>query len=208
MCSDTTPKTRRARGLPQLMPGRVRAIINAHVRGLPRRGICCALLLVALAASRSDGQGPPAPDSVADAFLQRLVGEWRMVGIVRGRPAEYRLKAERTLAQRYVELHMLDVALPPQYEARVFIGADTVRAGVLGHWLDSFGAAFSVPHGTGVVQGDTMTLTIAYPAGTFRDIIVLGPGPDEWVLRIDAATADGDWRRFAEYRITRTQRAD
>src|ERR1700716_1549595 len=103
------------------------------------------------------------PDRLADAFLERLVGRWRMSGEVRGRSAVYDVTVERLLNRRYVELHMLDTARPPQYETRLFIGADTAQDKVLAHWLDSFGVAFSVPPGVGVVSGDTMRVEFDYP---------------------------------------------
>jgi hypothetical protein len=105
--------------------------------------------------------GQTAPPEPAAPLLERFVGHWTMTGTVRGRPATYRLDVAWVLAHRFVELHMKDVGhTPAQYEARVFIGPDTLPGRVLGHWLDSFGAAYSVPPATGIAAGDTLTLDL------------------------------------------------
>jgi hypothetical protein len=134
------------------------------------------------------GQAPEAPPPVP--ILERLIGHWTMTGKVRGQPATYRLDATWVLQRRFVELHMTDVRhTPPQYEARVFIGPDTVAGRVLGQWLDNFGAAYSVP-----------------PArGPFHDTFVYDATTDTWTIRLDAADGAGGWTRFAEYRTTRRE---
>jgi hypothetical protein len=136
-----------------------------------------------------------------EALLDRLVGNWQMVGQVRGRPVTYTLAARRVLSGRYVELHMTDVSQPPQYEARVFVGADTVPGHVLVHWLDSFGAAFSVPAATGQVVGDTLRFEFAYSTGPFRDTFVYRPTAGTWMIRLESGDSTGGWRLFAEYEV-------
>jgi hypothetical protein len=105
------------------------------------------------------------------------------------------------LQHRFVELHMEDVEhTPPRYEARVFIGPDTVPGRLVGHWLDNFGAAFSVPPATGAAVGDSLTLDFPYRDGAFHDTFVYDPGTDTWTIRLDAADGTGRWKRFADYR--------
>src|SRR5689334_20707344 len=130
-------------------------------------GSCLAAPLSAQAAA------PAAP------LLDRLVGHWTMEGTVREKPARYRLDATWTLQHRFVELHMRDAEhTPTQYEARVFVGPDTLRDHVVAHWLDNTGAAYSVPPATGQIQGDSLTLDFPYPEGAFHDVFVLNRGRD------------------------------
>jgi hypothetical protein len=99
---------------------------------------------------------------------------------------------------------MVDVEhTPRQYEARVFIGPDTIPGRLLGHWLDSFGAAYSVPPATGRASGDSLTLDFPYPAGAFHDTFLYDATSDTWTIRLDAADSAGRWKRFAEYRTRR-----
>ncbi|MEA2762313.1 MAG: hypothetical protein QOD47_1597, partial [Gemmatimonadaceae bacterium] len=82
------------------------------------RKICLiATVFCASTASAQTAQSPTATD-----LLDDLVGEWRMVGQVRGQPVTYDVLARRILNGRYVELHMRDIARPAQYEALVLIG--------------------------------------------------------------------------------------
>ncbi len=147
-------------------------------------------------------QGPPSPPAIP--VLERLVGHWTMNGTVRGRAATYRLDAGWVLQRRFVELHMVDSEhIPAQYEARVFIGPDTAQGRLIAHWLDAFGAAYSVPAATGTAEGDSLTLDFPYVEGAFHDTFVYDAAADRWTMRLDAADGKGGWTRFAEYRAAR-----
>lgn len=138
-----------------------------------------------------------------EALLDRLVGEWQMTGSVRGEPATYTLTAARVLRGRFVELHIEDVTRPPAYEARVFIGVDSAGGRYIAHWLDGFGAGYSIPHATGEARGDTLVLLFPYPTGAFRDTFVYDRRSDTWRFRLEASDGAGGWRRFAEYLVRR-----
>jgi hypothetical protein len=150
---------------------------------------------------RTDGSARAERQAAAETLLDRLVGDWLMVGEVRGRPVTYTLAARRVLGARFVELHMLDVNEPPGYEARVFIGADTLPGRILVHWLDSFGAAYSVPHGSGEVVGDTLRFEVPYPGETFRDLLIYHGNERGWTLQIEADDGAGGRRLFARYEV-------
>jgi hypothetical protein len=138
-----------------------------------------------------------------DVLLDRLLGQWHMTGSVRGEPARYALEATRVLQRCFVELHMEDVNRPPAYEARVFIGVDSAAGQYIVHWLDRFGAAFSIPHGTGEARGDTIQFTVPYATGAFRDTFVYDRRTDAWDFRLEAADSAGGWRLFARYDVRR-----
>jgi hypothetical protein len=138
-----------------------------------------------------------------EGLLDRLVGKWQMTGSVRGRPVTYTLDATRVLQGRFVELHMEDVNRPPAYEARVFLGVDSAGSRYIVHWLDRFGAAFSIPHATGHARGDTIVFTFPYPTGAFRDTFVYDPRGDRWYFRLESADSTGGWRLFADYHVQR-----
>lgn len=166
---------------------------------MPRSTSLAALLCLILATCLA-GQTPSGAST--DSLLQRLVGQWRMTGSVRGQPVTYTMEGARVLQQRFVELHMVDVREPPTYEARVFLGVDTTAHRYIAHWLDNFGAAFSIPPATGEARGDTVLLTFPYPDGAFRDTFVYNRSADTWHFRLDAADATtGGWRLFAEYEV-------
>ncbi len=158
-----------------------------------------AIVLLLAGAPAVRAEEPPA----AEKLLDQLVGDWRMTGTVRGKPVTYRLSARRTLAGRFVELHMIDVSDPPKYEARVFIGNDPKGDRIIAHWMDKFGAAASIPHGEGSVSGNTIRFDIPYPDGTFRDVFTYEARLGTWQLKIDAADGKGGWTPFAEYAIER-----
>ena len=159
-------------------------------------------LLVLAATSALQAQRDTRPRPPLDVMLDKFVGDWTMTGTVMGRPVEYRMEGRRTLQGKFVELHMLDVKRPPAYEARVFIGPDTTDRGYVAHWLDNFGASFSVPHATGGRRGDTLSLMFPYENGAFRDTFVWDPATDSWYFRLESA--DGrKWKLFAEYQVRR-----
>jgi hypothetical protein len=162
-----------------------------------------AAACVGLVTSAWSLRAQAAPSAPPNPLLEQLVGHWRMTGQVRGRPQTYDLVARRVLNGRYVELHMLDVARPAQYEALVYVGEDTLANRVVVHWLDSFGAAFSIPHGQGAVSGDTVRFEIPYPASPFRDTFVYRRSDRSWVFRLESSDGRGGRTLFAEYAVTR-----
>src|SRR6476646_6219537 len=134
-----------------------------------RKNQILAGVLIAVSLSTFELSAQTLSAAPRNPVLEELVGRWRMEGNVRGKPVAYDLEAQRILDGRYIELHMKDIARPAQYEARVFIGEDTVSNRVIVHWLDSFGAAYSIPYGEGTAAGDTLQFDIPYPGAPFRD---------------------------------------
>jgi len=156
-------------------------------------------LAVSFLASIAHGQSPPASRSAADALIAKLAGQWEMVGNVRGKAVSYNATGTPTLGGRYIELHMRYTASRGAYEARVFIGSDTLPGRIIVHWLDNTGAAFSIPHGTGYVRGDTLRFEFAYSNGPFRDTFVHHPATDTWQMVLESGSRSGSWSLFASY---------
>jgi len=99
---------------------------------------------------------------------------------------------------------MIDVEVPPRYEAGVFIGLDPSSQAVYAHGMDSFGARFSVPHGQGEVSDSAVEFVVPYPTGAFRDRFVHDRDSDTWTLEITACQDDGSWKHFAKYLLRRS----
>ena len=165
-----------------------------------RRSVSLAFLGILLLSACAK---PPATSTVdtRPALLAALDGDWRMTGDVKGKPVTYSLVARPLLASTFTELHMKDLQVPAQYEARVFIGYDKKTGQIIVHWLDSFGARYSIPHGTGSISGNTMEFQIPYGTGPFRDSLSFDPGTGSWSLRIEAADRSGNWQHFARCEI-------
>lgn len=164
-----------------------------------RRLLVIATMLSLALATRSSAQ--PSRAASMDALLEHLVGRWRMTGSVRGKPVTYTMDGTRVLQRQFVELHMLDASRRPDYEARVFIGVDSTASRYIAHWLDRFGAAYSIPHATGEARGDTLLLSFPYADGAFRDTFVYHRPTDSWRFRLEAADSTGGWSLFAEYDV-------
>jgi len=150
------------------------------------------------------GRSAPAPTPAPihmDSLLDALVGNWTMTGTVRGHPVTYALTGERVLQGKFVHLHMIDVQHPPTYEAEVFIGVDSARQEYVAHWLDNFGAPYSIPHATGTAAGDTIHLAYAYADGPFRDIFVYHRDTGRWQFRMEDQDSTHAWRLFATYEV-------
>lgn len=163
-----------------------------------------SLFIILLAAPFGTyASGPPSTPG-RPALIGQLVGHWRMVGDVGGKAVAYRLRSQLTLDGKFLELHMQDVNHPPRYEARVFIGYDSKSQQVIAHWLDSFGAASSIPHGTGHIDGNVLQFEIPYKNGPFRDTIVYKPLDGTWTLAIEASDGKNGWKHFAAYQVSRS----
>lgn len=163
-----------------------------------RKFVAVVLMLVAACplatAASATAARPP--------LLAALDGHWTMVGDVMGKPVQYDMEAFPTLQGAFTEVHMNDVEVPSQYEARVFIGINKGNK-VIVHWLDSTGAGGSVPAGTGTISGNTIVFQFPYPDGSFRDTLTYLPASSSWTLIIEAQKPDGSWQHFAKYHFER-----
>ncbi len=161
------------------------------------------ILLLPLSISCTNNKTEKQINDFRPSILKQLDGEWIAKGKVMGNDVEYNLRVSPVLNFTFSELHMIDVSNPPQYEAMVFIGYDTTSKKIISHWLDSFGPTFSIPHGTGKIDNNTIEFTIPYADGTFRDRIILNEREKTWSLLIESFKDSTSWNTFAEYTITK-----
>lgn len=135
-----------------------------------------------------------------DVLLDDLVGEWTMEGHVRGDSVTYDATASWVLRHQFLRVNMEDVQEPPEYVAHVYIGFDPETETYVAHWLDDSGGGPSKTLGTGRRDGDTLTFQFEYPQGPFRTVFQRRSS-DRWVVRMRAQGEDGDWVRFADFRV-------
>ncbi len=136
-------------------------------------------------------------------LLATLAGDWDLAGTVLGKPAHYRAHGRWVLHGGWLEFSMVDLATPPGYEARVFIGYDAKAKDYVAHWLDRFGAAGARVTATGSGQDGTLVLLFPYAEGAFRDTLRLAPDGASGSLLLEAQKADGSWSTFASYQMKR-----
>ncbi|MBD8543087.1 DUF1579 family protein [Oxalobacteraceae sp. CFBP 8761] len=160
----------------------------------------CTLLAIP---AQIHAQATAAGGDVRPEILRQLDGAWTMTGDVRGKPVTYRMVAKPALHGTFTELRMQDVQMPAQYEAAVFVGYDAASKTIIAHWMDSFGAKYSVPHGSGDITGNVVTFTIPYPSGPFRNTWRFDPASATWQFALEAAQPDGSWKHFAGYALRR-----
>lgn len=165
------------------------------------RHMTAALLAIALAASSAFAQEPVPSSDKRPALLKALDGQWVMTGDVLGKPVTYDMVAAPTLHDTFTEMHMKDVQVPSEYEARVFIGVDPESQAVIVHWMDNFGAKYSIPYGTGQLSEDTIQFTIHYDDGPFRDTLSFHAEDRSWTFVIEGSQPDGSWKHFARYEM-------
>jgi hypothetical protein len=153
-----------------------------------------SILLVGALARDAHAQAAHCLPSHADSLIERLVGFWSMRGEAAGNPVRYEANAMRTVGMRFVELHMHGEPGAPEYEARVFIGADTAADKVVVHWMDTAGPSFSTTPVTGVAHGDTLAFEFAYPDGPARETFVWQQADRTWHMQIEKGDGRGGWQ--------------
>jgi hypothetical protein len=57
-----------------------------------------------------------------DSLIENLTGEWKISRKIRNHIDENRARVEWILNHQFLQIHMLDVKAPPEYEALVLIG--------------------------------------------------------------------------------------
>ena len=163
-------------------------------------GIMRSLILVVmtnLMAMSGFGQTP------SRDLLNHLEGIWRMKGTVMKKPVEYIAEGVWALHHQFLSLHMKDVAVPPAYEASLYIGIDSSKNQYVAHWLDSFGGAGSRVVGLGTLSPERIEVIYTYAERKCRNVFTYSSDKDEWALAIDSEGTEGDWSPFARYTIVR-----
>jgi hypothetical protein len=167
-----------------------------------KRALPVLILIMACApVVRSVASSPPA----RDPFLAQLAGRWDFVGTVRDKPVRYRAEGRWQLQDGWLCLSLVETRTPPDYEASVYIGADTRAGDYVAHWLDRFGAAGARVVATGKRDGQTLVLLFPYEEGAFRDTLTLASDGRSGTLLIESQEKDGHWSRFASYTLTRVK---
>ena len=146
-----------------------------------------------------DGRRHP---PLADPWLDRLVGEWTIERTIRGEHVRNAMEARWVLGHQFVQMHMIDVAEPPQYEAIVLIGRDEESGRYVAHWCDDFGAAFAAV-GRGERVGDAVEFRFEYPTGPFLTTFTWLAGEEGWRFLGEIPAKDGTRRTFADDHVLR-----
>ncbi len=159
-----------------------------------------ALAAVLIAASSEVCQAAPVgPGSVFD----RLAGTWTVSGTTMGKPTRTSADARSEFNGTFTELHIKDPRGVDHYEARVFFGK-AENGKLVVHWLDGTGGETSRTLGSGDVTGDVVTMTFAYPEGTFRDTFTYDRIKDRWRLLILMGSTNHP-RTFSDWYFDRVQ---
>lgn len=165
------------------------------------RQLILTLTIISFVSCINKVKETPVPDSRPE-ILKKLDGTWLVTGQVQGDSVAYNLSVKPVLNNTFSELHMKDVSVPPQYEAIVFIGYDTAGKKIISHWMDSFGPAFSIPHGTGMIGQDRIEFIIPYEGNPFRDILTYNEKENSWSFIIESSQDSITWSNFASYKFT------
>ncbi len=144
--------------------------------------------------------GPHRP--FQDELLDRLVGSWRVTGVIQGEPAEQTLEATWVLNHQFLRLDYEGVGAPPagepRYQATVFVGRDNLSERYVAHWVDVFGGRWSTTLGFGTRQGDAVVFRFEYPDGPFENTFGWSPGTGRWRFLLRSRDSSGAWSTFAD----------
>jgi hypothetical protein len=143
------------------------------------------------------GQAP------SGGLLDHLEGGWEMTGTVMKKPGRYSAEGVWILRNQFLSFHMKDAAVPPAYEATLFLGIDSAKNQYIAHWLDSFGGAGARVVGMGPFSTEKIEIVYPYSEGKFRNLFTYDATVDEWRLTIESERSKGHWSPFAQYTIIR-----
>jgi hypothetical protein len=172
-------------------------VVSMLMRSAGALAIFVILAATGLGAERAEFQ---------DTLLDNLVGDWRVDRkFGSDRTAENTLHVEWVLGHQFLELHYRDVAIPPKYEAIVFIGYDAGDQRYVCHWIDNFGGEFSAV-GYGKIDGEKRAIefTFNYKDGPFTNKFSFDPVAKTWTSLM-RQNDKGEWKLFAEDRFSRLE---
>jgi len=157
-----------------------------------------AMMVLACGAMHAAADEPTGgPKSIFhDPFIDKLVGEWRLMRHIRGRDVENTVSADWVLNHQFLRIHMKDVAEPPAYEALAYIGYQDADQRYVVHWLDVYGGKFSAI-GYGKRAGDSIAFVFQYDDGPFYNTFKWDPRTESWTFTMETTGKDGKRELFA-----------
>ncbi len=153
-----------------------------------------ALLLPHITLAEDAADGPQV--RFEDPFMENLVGMWDLTRSIRGQTVKNSVKAEWVLNHQFLQLHMVDVAVPPTYEAIVLIGYSHANHRYVAHWLDVYGGEYSAI-GYGKLVGNSVEFAFQYEDGPFYNQFTWNPEDKSWTFRMEGTDEKGNRKPFA-----------
>ncbi len=167
-------------------------------------GICLTASMAAFCSTsaRQDEQ-PDGPKRIfKDDLIENLAGDWKLTRKIRGKELANSVAAKWVLNHQFLELHMVDAADPPEYEAIVLIGYSYSDKRYVAHWCDTYGGKYSgVGHGKRA--GEKIEFEFQYPDGPFFNTFSWDAKAKEWRFRMENLDKDGKRSLFAEDTLRR-----
>jgi len=162
---------------------------------------CLAVCTLALAEERRDGPGI----RFSDDLVSRLEGRWELTRTIRGQESRSAAEADWVLDHQFLRLRMKDLAIPPKYEAHVYIGWSNASQRYDIHWMDVWGGHYS-GRGAGTRTGDTVEFRFPDPDGSaFFNTFAYDRAKDAWTMTLENADRNAKRSLFASERWERAR---
>jgi Protein of unknown function (DUF1579) len=169
-----------------------------------------ALFALTISSAALAQEQTPPPDgpqhTFQDDLLDKMTGQWKLTGTIRGHSAEHVVDAQWTLNHQFLQVHEKDTAAPkgpgPSYETNVMIGYDNASERYIAHWLDVYGGRFSETLGYGTRSGDQIEFVFEYPDGPFRTTFRWMADEKQWQWKMRTKNSAGQWVDFANLTLT------
>jgi hypothetical protein len=181
-----------------------------------KQKVClCVGIVSCLLAALSMAQEKPVPLDgpkvvFADPLLDKMVGNWKVGGTIRGRSVAQTVQAEWVLDHQFLRVHEKGTPDPksaPAYEAIVMIGYDHASDRYVAHWMDNGGGRYSETLGYGLRSGDEIKFVFEYPDGPFHTTFLWLPERNQWQWLMQTKDNLGHWVEFANLTLTRAEPA-
>lgn len=173
------------------------------MRPTPMRILFASLILAVCAPYGLSDEPQDGPmRQFRDPFIENLAGEWKITRKIRGEEVRNTLRAEWVLNHQFLQLHMKDVAEPPQYEAIVLIGYEHADKRYVAHWCDTYGGKFSAV-GYGRKTGDRIEFEFRYPDGPFFNTFAWDAKAKTWTFTMESTDKEGKRSHFAVDTLSR-----
>jgi len=131
-----------------------------------------------------------------DPYMENLVGDWELTRTMGSRTAKNKVKAEWVLNHQFLQIHMTDVADPPQYEAIVMVGYSHADREYVAHWCDVWGGKYSSV-GRGKLAENRIEFAFQYADGPFFNTFSWNPKEQAWTFDMQGTDAKGNRKPFA-----------
>jgi len=141
-----------------------------------------------------------------DEFLDKLVGKWKLTGLMGTQELSHNVEAKWVFAHQFLKIDTYESDPENKtnpYEATYYIGWNNKKQHFVMNLIDTFGGQYSEISGIGRKHLNKIVFEFSYEEGVFENIFEYLVEEDAWKMVLRFRNKLNEWEVFAVKNLKR-----